>query len=232
MKQSLFLVIVLIAIFFLWNNIILYPLKVLVVFFHESSHALMTVLTGGKVETLVVNANQGGYVVSRGGSRFITLSAGYLGSLVWGALIYLIAVRTRKDKTAMALLGGIIVGIALLFGGNLFGIGFCLLSGVIMISLGFKASEKINDFILRLIGLTNMIYVPLDIYSDTISRSHLRSDARMLAEEFGGATLIWGGLWLVISVVIIIFCLWQGMRAGPLPTPDSASRYQPKAGHK
>ncbi len=228
MKQSLFLVIVLIAIFFLWNNIILYPLKVLVVFFHESSHALTTVLTGGKVETLVVNANQGGYVISRGGSRFITLSAGYLGSLVWGAVIYLIAVRTRKDKAAMAILGGMIVGIAILFGGNLFGIGFCLLSGAIMIGLGFKASEQINDFILRLIGLTNMIYVPLDIYSDTISRSHLRSDARMLAEEFGGATLIWGGLWLAISVVVVILALWQGMKAGPLPTHNSASRYQHK----
>jgi len=218
MKQSLFLIIVLIAIFFLWNNIVLYPLKVLVVFFHESSHALMTVLTGGKVETLVVNANQGGYVISRGGSRFLTLSAGYLGSLVWGAAIYLIAVRTSKDKAAMAILGGLIVSIALLFGGNLFGIGFCLLSSVTMIILGFKASEKINDFILRLIGLTNMIYVPLDIYSDTISRSHLRSDAYMLAEEIGGTTLIWGGLWLVISVVVVIFALWWGIRAGPLPT--------------
>ena len=226
MKQSLFLVIVLIAIFFLWNHIILFPLKVLVVFFHESSHALMTVLTGGKVETLVVNANQGGYVISRGGSRFLILSAGYLGSLVWGAVIYLIAVRTRKDKTAMAILGGMIVGIALLFGGNLFGIGFCLLSGVIMIGLGFKASEKVNDFILRLIGLTNMIYAPLDIYSDTISRSHLRSDAYMLAEEFGGATLIWGGLWLVISVVVVIFALWWGMRAESLPTHKPKSLFE------
>jgi len=218
MKQSLFLVIVLIAIFFLWNHIVLFPLKVLVVFFHESSHALTTVLTGGQVKSLVVNANQGGYVISNGGSRFIILSAGYLGSLAWGAVIYLIAVRTRMDKAAMAILGGLIIGIALLFGGNLFGIGFCMLSGIIMITLGLKASEKINDFILRVIGLTNMIYVPLDIYSDTISRSHLRSDARMLAEEFGGATLMWGGLWLAISVVVIIFALWWGMKAGPLPT--------------
>ncbi|MDM8541431.1 M50 family metallopeptidase [Desulfococcaceae bacterium HSG9] len=231
MKQSLFLAIVLIAIFFLWNHIVLYPLKVLVVFFHESSHALMTVLTGGKVDTLVVNANQGGYVISRGGSRFLTLSAGYLGSLVWGTIIYLIAVRTRKDKAAMAILGGMIVGISFLFGGNLFGIVFCLLSGVIMISLGFKASEKTNDFILRLIGLTNMIYVPLDIYSDTISRSHLRSDAYMLAEEFGGVTLMWGGLWLVISVVVVIFALWWGMQAGPLPT-HKAIPYKEGSGTK
>jgi len=224
MKQSVFLIIGLIAIFFLWNHIILYPLKVLVVFFHESSHALTTVLTGGQVEDLVVNANQGGYVVSRGGSRFLTLSSGYLGSLVWGAIIYLVAVRTRMDKAAMATVGAMIAGIAFLFGSNLFGIGFCLLTGLVMIILGFKASEAINDFILRVIGLTSMIYVPLDIYSDTIARSHMRSDARMLAEEFGGATLIWGGLWLLISVVVIIFSIWWGMKAGPLPTDKRLAR--------
>jgi hypothetical protein len=43
----------------------------------------------------------------------------------------------------------------------------------------------------------------------------------MLAEEFGGATLIWGGLWLVISVVVVIFALWWGMQAGPLPTHNN-----------
>lgn len=224
MKQSFFLILLLIAILFFWNHIILYPLKVLVVFFHESSHALTTILTGGRVEGLVVNANQGGHVVSLGGSRFLTLSAGYLGSLVWGAVVYLAAVKTRMDKAAMILLGALIVGIAILFGRNLFGIGFCLASGLTMIILGLKASEKVNDFILRLIGLTSMIYVPLDIYSDTIARAHMRSDARMLAEEFGGATLMWGGLWLVVSGVVIIFSIWWGSKEGASPRHKRASK--------
>ncbi len=223
MKQSFFLILLLIAIIFFWNHIILYPLKVLVVFFHESSHALTTILTGGRVEGLVVNANQGGHVVSIGGSRFLTLSAGYLGSLAWGAAIYLVAVKTRMDKAAMIILGALILGIAILFGRNLFGIAFCFVSGLIMIVLGLKASEKVNDFILRLIGLTSMIYVPLDIYSDTIARSHMRSDARMLAEEFGGATLMWGGLWLAASGVVIIFSLWWGSKDGASPRPKRAS---------
>jgi hypothetical protein len=56
-----------------------------------------------------------------------------------------------------------------------------------------------------------MIYVPYDIFSDTILRSNLRSDARMLAEEFGGATVIWGGIWLVISIAVIAVSLWRGL---------------------
>jgi len=39
--------------------------------------------------------------------------------------------------------------------------------------------EGLNDFLLRLIGLTSMVYVPHDIYSDTIAHSSMLSDARM-----------------------------------------------------
>ena len=62
----------------------------------------------------------------------------------------------------------------------------------------------------------SMIYVPLDILSDTIFRSELRSDARMLAEEFGGATVMWGGVWLVLSLVAIVVGALT-LRGGPRP---------------
>ena len=207
MKQKILLVALLVGIFFLWGNPVLYPLKLLTVFFHESSHALMTIITGGEVVELVVTMNQGGHVLSNGGSRFLTLTAGYLGSLGWGIVIYISSVRTRYDKEIMFSLGFIIILIALFFVRNIFGLGFSLFTGLVLIGLGLKASERINDFILRLIGLTSMMYVPLDIFSDTILRSHLRSDARMLAEEIWGTTFIWGGIWLFVSVYIIFNCL-------------------------
>lgn len=213
MKQTAALIATVAAIFFFWHHPPLYPLKVLIVFFHESSHAIATVATGGEVVELVVNRHQGGHVVSRGGSRFLTLTAGYLGSLIWGTLIYLVAARTRKDALAMTLLGGLIITIAALFVRNLFGLAFSAGAGVAMILLGIWAGERVNDFILKLIGLTSMVYVPLDIYSDTISRSHLRSDAWMLAEEFGGTTIMWGGLWILASVIIIFFSLKWGLKS-------------------
>ncbi|MCP4110898.1 MAG: M50 family metallopeptidase [Desulfobacteraceae bacterium] len=215
MKQAIYLIIVSVVIFLLWNNPALYPLKVLVVFFHESSHALMTIFTGGEVKEMVVTVQQGGHVLSGGGNRFWTLMAGYLGSLMWGVVIYLVAARTRIDKTAMFILGMLVAGIALVFVRNTFGFCFSLLTGVVMMILGIKANEAVNDFILRLIGLTSMIYAPLDIYSDTIQRSHLRSDAKMLAEEFGGTTMLWGGLWIVISTIIIICAVILGMKDVP-----------------
>ena len=215
MKQNLYLALVLPFVVFFWDSIAMYPLKLLVVFFHESSHAITTVATGGTVKELVVTQFQGGHVLSMGGSRFLTLSSGYLGSLIWGAVIYLVAVKTRKDRGAMLFLGCLIIGIALMFVRNTFGFGFSMATGVVMAVLGLKAGEQVNDFILRLIGMTSMIYAPLDIFSDTISRSHLRSDARMLAEEFGGTTIMWGGIWIVISLVIILMTIRWGMTQIP-----------------
>lgn len=211
-KQTVTLIAAVAVIFFFWHHLLIYPLKVLVVFFHESSHAIATLLTGGEVAELMISRDQGGHVISRGGSRFLVLSAGYLGSLLWGAILYLVAARTRKDALAMSLLGCLIIVIALFFIRNLFGFVFSAATGVAMILLGIWAGEKINDFILQLIGLTSMVYVPLDIYSDTISRSHLRSDARMLAEEFGGTTMMWGGLWILLSGLLIFFSLKWGLK--------------------
>ena len=45
--------------------------------------------------------------------------------------------------------------------------------------------------------------MPYDIFDDTIARSGARSDAYMLAETYGGSTMIWGGIWLILSIVVI-----------------------------
>lgn len=191
----------------LYNTPLLYPLKLLVVFFHEASHALATILTGGKVAEMVVVMEQGGHVLSSGGSRFIILNAGYLGSLLWGAFIFMAAVRSKFDRAIMIILGLLLGVITISFVSNLFALAFGLLIAAGMIVSGKYLSGLINDFLLRLIGLTSMIYVPLDIFSDTIYRSQIVSDASMLAQEYGGATIIWGGLWLVNCAVIIYLCV-------------------------
>ncbi len=207
MKQLIYLIALLVLIMVCWEYPILYPLKLLVVFFHESSHALATLLTGGTVKELVINKDQGGHVISQGGNRFIILSAGYIGSLLFGVVIYIVSVKSRYDKIIMAVLGISIIVITVLLSRSLFSWLFGLLSGGAMILMAKHLAEQYNDFVLRLIGLTSMMYAPLDIYSDTISRSNLPSDAYLLAEYTGGTTLLWGSVWMLISLVVIFYCL-------------------------
>lgn len=200
-------------VFVLWPSDLVYPLRLLIVFLHELSHAIATILTGGSVLDFSVNAHEGGHVMSRGGNRFITLSAGYVGSLLIGIALLLTAVRTRLDRTALATLGATMLLVTLLYIREPFAIGFCALTGTLMLLTARYLPHDINDLVLRIIGLTSMIYVPYDIFSDTIARAHLRSDARMLAEEIGGTTTFWGLLWLAISLAAIFTSLRYGLGA-------------------
>ena len=207
MKQLFYLLGLLSLIFLCWDYPIFYPLKLLVVFFHESSHALATLLTGGSVKELVINDRQGGHVVSFGGNRFIITSAGYLGSLLWGILIYMLSVKTDYDKLIMSILAGCILVITVLFSNSTFSLIFGFVSSVLMFLSAKFLDTGYNDFLLRIIGLTSMMYAPLDIYSDTISRSYLESDAYFMSQEFGGTTILWGSVWILISLISIFFCL-------------------------
>ncbi|WP_319544789.1 M50 family metallopeptidase [Ruegeria conchae] len=201
------LIILVALVFVFWNTMLALPLKILVVFLHELSHALAIVLTGGSVESFLVSPQQGGLVVGRGGNRFISLSAGYLGSLMLGMGLLMIALRTNADRIALGLFGGVMLVVTLLYIRDPFAMAFCAGSGVVMVAIAWYLSRNLCDLILRVIGLTSMIYVPFDIFDDTLRRSGLRSDAYMLADEFGGTTMMWGGLWLTISLVMIIFGL-------------------------
>ena len=198
-------------VFALWQTPVVVPLKILIVFFHEVSHAIATFLTGGEVISLSISANQGGVVWSRGGNRLITLTAGCLGTLMIGIGLLIAAPRTKADRVIMGACGVMTLIIAGFYIRDFFALGFAIGTGVAMLAMARFLGHAANDLALRVIGLASMIYVPYDIFSDTIARSNLRSDARMLAEEFGGTTMMWGGLWLVISLIVIGCCLRYGL---------------------
>lgn len=201
------LILLTILVFALWRTPVMIPLKILIVFFHEASHALMTILTGGEVLTLTISPDQGGSVVSRGGNRFLTLTAGYLGSLLIGVTLLLTAMRTNADRWVLAFCACVMIIVTALYMRGSFAITFGIMTAIIMGGMAKFLSNNLIDLVLRLIGLTSMIYVPYDILSDTILRSSLRSDARMLAEEIGGFTVMWGVIWLIISLIVIFWCL-------------------------
>lgn len=198
-------------IFALWQTPAILPLKILVVFLHELSHGLAAVLTGGQIEAISLSPQQGGHAITRGGSRFIILSAGYLGSLLLGVMLLGIALRTRADRAAMMVCGIVMLMVTLLYIRDLFPVLFCTATGLAMCAMARFLNTNINDMALRIIGLSSVIYVPYDIFDDTIRRSTQRSDAYMLAETFGGPTLFWGGLWLILSLAVIGLCLRYGL---------------------
>jgi Peptidase M50B-like len=205
------IIVLTIAAFALYETPALMPLRLLVVFFHELSHGLTAILTGGSIVSLTLSPDEGGLATTTGGNLFLIVSAGYVGSLMVGVLLFLIALRTTFDRLAVAALGICTLLIAALYIRDSFALVFCGLAGAALLLVARFTLASVNDLVLRIIGLTSMLYVPQDIVSDTISRSHLRSDARILAEEFGGATVLWGVAWLIISMAAIGLTLRFGL---------------------
>lgn len=191
----------------LWQTPVMLPLKILVVLFHEISHGLAAILTGGEIVSLSVSTDQGGLAVTRGGSRFLILTAGYLGSLLFGVALLLSGVWSRADRAIMAGLGAALLLIAALYIREVFPLLFCVGLGAVFLAMARFLPNQVNDLALKTIGLTSMIYVPRDIFSDTIARSHLRSDAFMLGEAYFGGAMFWGAIWIMISAIVILACL-------------------------
>ncbi|HEX7091054.1 MAG TPA: M50 family metallopeptidase [Longimicrobiales bacterium] len=190
-----------VALWFLWETPLVYPLKVFVVLLHEISHGLAALATGGTVHRIVLGMDEGGATYAAGGNALLVLSAGYLGSLAWG-LMMLLAARARAARVRLAAgaLGVLLVAMAALYVRNLFGIVFTLLFGVALFVASRRLSTPALSRVLTVLGLTSALYAVLDIRSDVLARPYLLSDARMLADLTGVPTLAWGVLWMGIAV--------------------------------
>ncbi|GAB4275928.1 MAG: M50 family metallopeptidase [Candidatus Rifleibacteriota bacterium] len=191
----------LVALYF-WESAFVLPIKYLTVFFHELSHGLMAKLTGGEIVRIEVNANQSGVCWTRGGIRFLVLSAGYLGSLVWGCIILLAAAKTKFDKEITGGLGILLLVVTAVWVRNLEGIIICGLTGAAILVFAKYATEYACDQFLKFVGLTSCFYVLIDIKEDLVEHSIKGSDAYVLAGMIHMPDWLVGGVWLLIALII------------------------------
>ena len=199
----------------LWETVAVYPLKIFVVLLHELSHAIAVWSTGGVVERITLDPRQGGATFASGGSAFLALSAGYLGSLLWGCVLVVVAHMKRVHAGwVMAAIGALVLELTLLYLSGSFAVAFGLLFGVALLVAGWKLPELWNRRLVLVLGMTSCLYAVLDIKSDVLDRPTLPSDAAMLAALTGWPTLIWGVLWIAIALgVCVLLFRWAWRRA-------------------
>jgi hypothetical protein len=215
-RQGLFLAgfgIYFVFLWIFWNTPIVYPVQVFVVFLHEISHGVAAIMTGGSIQRITLNPRLGGACYCPGGNAFITLSAGYLGSLVWGGLI--LEVGRKAGRRANRVTGGIGVAVILLtflFVRSAFGILFGVLFGAFLLLAARALRDQANRLLLMGVGLTSCLYAILDIKTDILDRPHLPSDAYMLAQLTGIPTVAWGVAWIGAAVLISVWLLIRAFR--------------------
>lgn len=202
------------ALWLLWDTPAVLPLKLFVVFLHEISHGIAAVATGGRIDRIAIAADQSGVCYCGGGSPFVTLSAGYLGSLAWGLALVWLARFDRLAHWATAAIGVVMGLVTLLYVRTLFGLVFGLGGAAALLGAARRLPVPWNARLLYGLGLTSALYAILDIKSDVIDRPELDSDARMLAELTGVPTVVWGGLWIGIALGVVYLVARRSLARG------------------
>ena len=199
-----------IVLWLFWPSIWVYPLKIFVVFLHELSHAIAGIATGGTVQRIVLDPYEGGATYVRGGNAFVLLSAGYLGSLLWGLALLLVArTQPRIARHVILALAIVFLVVSALFVRNIFGFLFGLFFGLALLIAARKLPNGGIIVLLTTLGLTSALYAVFDIRDDILNRPDAASDAHMLSQMTGIPTVAWGFFW---GGLALLFCFLVGKR--------------------
>lgn len=195
----------------LWGRGVLAPLRLVLVLLHELGHAAAAVATGGTVREIAVTAGEAGWCACPGGDAFVTLSAGYLGSVAWGAgLVAAATAGAGWARGALAVLAAALAAVVLVWGSGLVTVAVGLGAGLVLAAVALRAGPDLARGTLAALGLASCLYAVLDVKADVLERPGAPSDAAALAELTGLPTLAWGGLWWLASLTVFA---WAARRA-------------------
>lgn len=214
------------AIVALWSTPLLVPLKLLVVLFHELSHALAAWATGGRVLGVAVGPRQFGMTTTAGGIRWVIASAGYLGSLGWGVALVVAGRWPRLARPAAAALGLLLIGLGVAWVRPVVGLALPLTLGTAaaLLTLAWRAPGSVVGAVLHVVGVTSCLYALHDLHTDVLAHPGQMSDAVKLARHTGVPALAWGSVWMAVALGVTAVTAWFACRADPAPAlPDPAS---------
>jgi hypothetical protein len=210
-KSALILAAIFVVVWVLWDTPIVYPIKIFVVCLHELGHAVAALLTGGQVVSIQIFPDEGGVTLTRGGWPFVILSAGYLGSLLAGGVLLYLSSHRRWGQGLMVALAMLIAVSTLLFFRNFFAVAYGLLAAAAMFFSAYRLPNTLNFYVAQFIAVASCLYAVLDIRSDLFAGAHVESgvvnDAVALSQLTGIPSIIWAVLWMIISLVVLVFCL-------------------------
>jgi hypothetical protein len=204
-KRRLVLPLVLgVAFVLLFDSPFVYPFRLFVVFLHEVSHGIAAVATGGAIVSIAISPDEGGVCLTRGGWPIVVLNAGYLGSLLFGALFLLLGARRRIAPSVVGVIGAFTLVAALLYVRSSFGLVYCLLMGLALLVVSLKLPAEVSELVLAAIGAMSALYAVADMASDAIVRHVAASDASQLARVTGLPSVLWGVVWIAASIVTLV----------------------------
>jgi len=204
-----------------------YPFRIFVTFIHEGGHALAALLTGNSVASLSVATNASGETyTTQGGliSQIFISSAGYLGSMAFGALLLILIRKAIAARLVLLGCGILVFTLTMIYGlikpifsfTGWSGIPFTLLAGV-AISVGLVliarfASARVATFFTSFLAVQCVLNALFDLktvfFLSTPFGPTIPTDALNMARTTGIPAILWTVVWIGLALAI----LWFAMR--------------------
>jgi hypothetical protein len=210
-----------------YAELLTYPFRIFVTFIHEGGHALAALVTGNSVNSLSVAMNASGETYTTEGgfiSRLLVSSAGYIGSMAYGALLLVLIRRAVAARIVLLGSAAIIFALTLIYGlfkpvvsgGAWSGIPFTLVAGT-FISVGLVllakfATARVATFFVSFLAVQCVLNALLDLKTIFFLSSpfapDVPTDAVNMANVTGIPALFWAVMWIALALLI----LWIAMR--------------------
>ena len=203
-------------------DVLNYPFRLFVTFVHEGGHAVAALVTGNSVQSLSVAMNGSGETyTTQGGvfSRMLIASAGYLGSMAFGALLLVLIREAVAARIVLAGSAFSVFALTLVFGlvkpivagGSLAGIPFTLVAGVVLsaalAALATFAAPRVATFFVSFLAVQCVLNALLDLKTVFFLSSPFSASAQTDAQNMADAThvpaIVWTVLWIAVAFGIL-----------------------------
>jgi hypothetical protein len=203
-------------------EILTYPFRIFVTFIHEGGHAIAALLTGNSVASLSIAMNASGETyTSQGGtiSQMFVASAGYLGSMAFGALLLVLIRKTIAARLVLLGSAAFVFTLTILYGlikpvvsgVALSGIPFTMLAGSLLtlglILIARYAKPRVATFFVSFLAVQCILNALLDLKTVFFLSSpfapSVPTDAVNMANATGIPALAWAILWITMAIGIL-----------------------------
>ena len=192
-------------------RLLLYPFRLFTTWIHECGHALATVLVGGRVTAITIQADGSGltYSLVPDGriAQGIVASAGYLGAAIVGCLLI---AATRVERRANLLIGGVGAFMLLtlvLWIRNPFGAVVVLAWAATLLLLVRHRLGAAAQFLVGLLAIQVALNAVYDIR--VLYLVDGPSDAVTMARLFLLPAWMWATTWMLSAVAMLGATLWM-----------------------
>ncbi len=178
------------------------PFNWLESYFHEISHGIAAILTGGNVLRIQLFANGAGLCTTQGGIGFVISFSGYAGATLWGWGIYKLASAHQKVAQAFSVLIFILLVSSIVFWGRDLLTWFILLVLAAIFLLTIKLKKLY--YLQRLMQLFGLLILLNSLFSPSylLDGRHLGDGAALASITFI-PEIIWVAIWFSIALLAL-----------------------------